>query len=163
MTPDLETEAGDFSALIRRMTQAAVRGDGRAVRACFTPDGVYHDCFYGAFRGDAIISMIEECFHRDAREFRWDIHAPLSDGVIGYARYVFSYESRLPGAEGRRAGFEGMAVCTLRGGLMESYREIANSLVALQALGFAPDRLARLAARESAAFFASPEAVAHRS
>lgn len=163
MIPGPETEAGDFPALIRRMTQAAVRGDGRAVRACFTPDGVYHDCFYGAFRGDAIISMIEDCFHRDAREFRWDIHAPLSDGVTGYARYVFSYESRLPGAEGRRAGFEGMAVCTLREGLIESYREIANSLVALQALGFAPDRLARLAARESAAFFASPEASAHRS
>lgn len=163
MSRPAEERAGDFPALILRMTQAAVRGDGRAVRACFTPEGVYHDCFYGAFQGDAIVSMIEDHFHRDACNFRWDIHTPLSDGVTAYARYVFSYESRLPGAQGRRAGFEGMAVCTLRDGLLESYREIANSLVALQALGFAPDRLAKLAARESAAFFASPEAVHHRS
>lgn len=163
MSRPTEGEAGDFPALILRMTQAAVRGDGRAVRACFTPDGVYHDCFYGAFKGDAIVSMIEDYFHRDAYNFRWDIHTPLSDGVTAYARYVFSYESRLPGSHGQRAGFEGTAVCTLRDGLLESYREIANSLVALQALGFAPDRLARLAARDSSAFFASPEAVHHRS
>lgn len=162
MSNGTDAAAAGFAALILRMTQAAVRGDGRAVRACFTPDGVYHDCFYGAFKGDAIVSMIEDRFHRDACNFRWDIHTPMSDGTTGYARYVFSYESRLPGAEGRRAGFEGMAVCTLRDGLLESYREIANSLVALQALGFAPDRLARLAARESSAFFASPEAVHHR-
>ncbi|MGD9603423.1 MAG: nuclear transport factor 2 family protein [Gammaproteobacteria bacterium] len=152
----------DFPTLIRTMTAAAVRGDGRAVRACFTPDGVYHDCFYGAFAGDRIVEMIEDCFHRDACNFVWDIHDPIANEHLGYARYVFSYESRLPQAAGRRAGFEGVAVCALRDGLIASYHEVANSLVGLQALGFAPDRLAKLAARESQAFFARTEAAHHR-
>lgn len=151
-----------FAALITTMTAAAVRGDGPAVRACFTPDGVYHDCFYGAFAGDAIITLIQGYFHRDATKFRWDIHDPVCDGRIGYARYVFSYESRMPQSLGRRAGFEGVAVCELKDGLLCSYREIADSLVGLQALGFAPERLAKLAARASDAFFALPEAAAHR-
>ncbi len=152
----------DFPGLIIEMTQAAVRGDGRAVRACFTPDGVYHDCFYGAFSGESIIEMVEERFHRDACNFIWDIHAPVSDGQIGYARYVFSYEIRQPQALGRRAGFEGVAICELRDRKFASYREVANSLVGFQALGFAPERLARRAEREAEAFFALPEAIHHR-
>lgn len=152
----------EFAELIQSMTAAAVRGDGAAVRACFTPEGVYDDCFYGAFKGDAIIGMIEGLFHRDACRFRWDLHDPVSDGKMGYARYVFSYESRLPEAAGLRAGFEGVAICELREGLIHRYHEVANSLVGLHALGFPPERLAKRAARESAAFFARAEAREHR-
>ncbi len=152
-----------FATLITDMTRAAVAGDGRAARACFTPDGVYHDCLYGAFQGDAIIHMIEGYFHRDAANFRWDLHDPVSDGRLGYVRYVFSFESKLPESVGRRGGFEGVSICELQDGKFASYREVANSLVGLQALGFAPERLAKLAAREAAAFFARPEAERHRS
>ena len=152
----------DFTNLISEMTRAAVRGDGPATRACFTGDGVYHDCFYGAFQGDAIIDLIERYFHRDAGSFIWDIHDPVSDGRLGYARYVFSYESKLPQFAGRRAGFEGVSICELREGKLASYREVANSFVGLQALGFPPERLAKLAAREADAFFARPEAAHHR-
>lgn len=151
-----------FAALLGRMTAAAVAGDGRAVRACFTPDGVYHDCFYGSFAGDDIVGLIENYFHRDATGFIWDLHDPVATAERGYARYVFSYESRLPHAAGRRAGFEGVAVCTLQDGLIKSYTEVANALVGLQALGFAPERLAKLAERESRAFFARTEAAHHR-
>ena len=40
-----------FAHLITRMTQAAVAGDGAGVAGCFTADGIYHDVYYGAFRG----------------------------------------------------------------------------------------------------------------
>jgi ketosteroid isomerase-like protein len=152
----------EFATLIRNMAAAACRGDGRAVRECFTPDGVYHDVFYGAFQGDAIIEMIEKYFHRDACNFIWDMHTPVADGHTGYARYVFSYESKLPAAVGKRAGFEGVSVCTLQGGKIHAYHEVTNALVGLQALGFAPERLAKIATKESAAFFARPEAAHHR-
>ncbi len=152
----------EFKDLILKMTAAACRGDGRAVRDCFTPDGVYHDVFYGAFQGDAIVGMIENYFHRDACNFIWDIHDPVSDGKLGYARYVFSYESKLAAAQGKRAGFDGVSICELQNGKLASYHEITNALVGLQALGFAPERLAKIAARESAAFFARPEAAHHR-
>jgi SnoaL-like domain len=151
----------DFTALLTQLTQAAVRGDGAAARALFTADGIYHDCLYGSFQGDAIVGMIEQYFHRDATKFIWDLHDPVSDGRIGYARYVFSFESKLPDSLGKRAGFEGVSICELRDGKLASYREVANSLVGQQALGFVPERLARLAARESAAFFARAETAHH--
>jgi ketosteroid isomerase-like protein len=151
-----------FAALITAMTQAACRGDGAAVAACFTPDGVYHDCFYGAFQGPAIVQMIEAFFHRDACDFRWDLHDIVDDGHTGYARYVFSYESKLPGAAGRRALFEGVSICALRDGRIASYREVANSAVGLHALGFAPERIAKLLAREARELAARPEAAGHR-
>lgn len=152
----------DFNSLISTMTKAAVLGDGAGVRACFTPHGVYHDCFYGVFAGDAIADMVENYFHRDAGKFIWDIHDPVCDGKIGYARYVFSFESKLPAAAARRAGFEGVAICELEDGKLKSYREVANALVGLQCLGFSPERLAKLAQREATAFFARDEAVHHR-
>ena len=108
----------DFGTLIRTMTEAACRGDGAGVAACFTPDGTYHDVFYGAFQGEAIVDMIENHFHRDANNFRWDVHHPVSDGETGYARYVFSFDSKLDGREGKRACFEGVAVCALKDGLI---------------------------------------------
>ena len=151
-----------FAALITQMTQAACRGDGAAVAACFTPDGVYHDCFYGAFQGPAIAGMIEDYFHRDARDFRWDLHDVVDDGRTGYARYVFSYESKLPAAAGRRALFEGVSVCRLRDGRIESYREVANSAVGLHTLGFAPERIAKLLGREARELAARAEAAGHR-
>jgi len=151
-----------FAELIATMTQAACRGDGAAVAACFTADGVYHDCFYGAFTGAAIATMIEDYFHRDARDFRWDLHDIVDDGRIGYARYVFSYESRLPNAMGRRALFEGVSICELREGRLASYREVANAAVGLHTLGFAPERIAKLLDREARELAGRSEAARHR-
>jgi ketosteroid isomerase-like protein len=140
----------DFAALIERMTGAAARGAGAEVGACFTEDGVYHDVFYGAHQGRAAIArMIEECFHRDGEDFRWDIHDPVASGEVGYARYTFSYTSKLPESAGRRAMFEGVAICRLRDGLIAEYRELADVYPAFSLLGFPDARLARFAARQA--------------
>ena len=87
----------DFKTLITKMTGAACSGDGKETEACFTNTGTYHDCFYGSFKGKAIINMIEKFFHRDAKNFIWDVHDPVDDGKIGCARYIFSYNSKLGG------------------------------------------------------------------
>jgi ketosteroid isomerase-like protein len=152
----------DFRTLITTMTDAACRGDGAAVAACFTPDGVYHDCFYGSFRGAAIKDMIEHFFHRDAKNFLWDIHDPVTTGDTGYARYVFSFDSLLPEAAGKRAIFEGVSICKLRDGLIHSYREVANSAAGLACLGFAPERLVKILNREAQALLQRDEAKLHQ-
>lgn len=151
-----------FAELIREMTQAACRGEGRAVAACFTPDGIYHDVFYGSFQGPAIAEMIEKYFHRDAKEFRWDIHDPIEAGGTGYARYVFSFASKLAGHEGNRAGFEGVAICRLKDGLIADYREVAEVSTGLSMIGFDDGRLAGFAARQARQLMARDEAAAHR-
>lgn len=151
-----------FAGLIQQVIEAACRGDGGGVTACFTPGGVYHDVFYGSFRGrDEIVRMIEGCFHRDGSEFRWDLHDPVEAGGTGYARYVFSYRSLLKGSEGRRAVFEGVAICRLEDGLIADYREVANAATGLSLMGFDDARLARFVARQAAELTARGETAAH--
>ena len=75
----------NFESLIKKMTRAAVQGNGATVADCFTADGVYHDVFYGNFTGRDIARMIEDYFHRDGENFRWDIFEPVEQRNIGYA------------------------------------------------------------------------------
>ena len=136
-----------FVELITHMTQSASRGDGGAVADCFTEDGVYHDCFYGSFQGgDKIAEMIEQYFHRDGEDFIWDLHDPISEGDIGYVRYVFSYASKLEESKGRRSLFEGVCICRMKDGLLSEYREVANAGTGLQLIGFPAERLAKFMA-----------------
>ena len=121
-----EITHGGLQDLDHEMTQAACDGDGKKTAACFTSTGVYHDVFYGSFEGAAIIEMIENYFHRDAENFIWDLHDPVDDDKVGYARYVFSYDSKLADHRGKRAVFEGVSICRLRDGLIEDYREVAG-------------------------------------
>ena len=151
-----------FAALLNQFTGAAVVGDGARFAALFTEDGSYHDVFYGTFTGRAAIAdMLENRFHRDAANFRWDMHDPVRQGDIGYVRYIFSYDSRLEGAEGRRGMFEGVSILRLERDLIASYREVANVGPGLSRLGFAPERLAKLMARQARELAAQPEAERH--
>lgn len=151
-----------FDQLIRTMTQAACRGDGAGVAACFTPDGTYHDVFYGPFTGDAIADMIENYFHRDANNFRWDVHDPVATETHGYARYVFSFDSKLRGHEGNRACFEGVAICTLKDGLIQEYHEVAESVAGMALMGFPDVRIGKFALKQGKKLLERDEAAAHR-
>lgn len=152
----------DTQTMLRAFADAVQNRDGEAFARLFTEDGVYHDVFYGAFRGRAkIAEMVNDWFYRTATDFRWHLHEPVSDGRTLYARYTFSYKSLLPEAGGKRVMFEGVAIYTLRGGLIAEYREVANTGPALLDLGFAPERVARILAREGAALKAREEAQPH--
>lgn len=152
----------DTSALLRSFCSAVERRDGQAFASLFTEDGVYHDVFYGAFQGrPKIAEMVDDWFHRTAREFRWDMHRPLSDGHLLYAHYTFSYVSTLPEAKGRRVGFEGVSIMVLRDGLIAEYREVANVGPAFVDLGFAPERTAKILAKEGRHLKARPEFARH--
>ena len=118
----------DLSALLKQFCAAVERRDGKAFAQLFTEDGVYHDVFYGPFKGRAkIAEMIDDWFHRTARDFRWEMFRPVSDGKTLYAYYTFSYVSILPEANGKRVGFDGVSIMQLRDGLITEYREVANS------------------------------------
>jgi len=140
--------SSDFRALIERMSQAICRGDGAAAAACFTADGSYHDGFYGEFRGrEAIRDMVENHFHANARDFSWTLSDALSDGGLAYARYDFSYVSKIAGSEGKRIFFSGISQVRLKDGLIAHYGEIFDRGVALAQMNFAPERIAKSLAR----------------
>ena len=150
------------SAMLRSFCEAVERRDGRAFAALFAEDGVYHDVFYGAFKGRGkIAEMIDDWFYRTATDFRWDMHAPVSDGDMLYARYTFSYRSTLPEANGGRAMFEGVAIMKLRDGEITEYHEVANTAPGFVDMNFAPERIAKIAARQGAALRARPEMKRH--
>jgi len=152
----------DVTELLKRFCSAVERRDGQAFAALFAEDGVYHDVFYGDFRGrERIAAMIDDWFYRTARDFRWDMHRPVSDGRMLYAYYTFSYVSTLPEAQGRRVGFEGVSMMGLRDGLIAEYREVANVGPAFVALGFAPERTAKILAKEGAHLRERPEFKRH--
>ena len=148
----------DVHALLKDFCAAVERRDGKAFADLFTEDGVYHDVFYGAFRGRAkIAEMIDDWFYRTARDFRWEMFRPVSDGRTLYAYYTFSYVSTLPEAKEKRVGFDGVSIMTLQDGKIAEYREVANAGVGLLEIGFAPERVAKILAREGAHLKKRPE------
>jgi ketosteroid isomerase-like protein len=150
------------SDLLRAFCDHVERHNGKAFAELFTEDGVYHDVFYGAFAGRAkIAELIDDWFYRTATDFRWDMHSPVSDGQTLYARYTFSYRSTLPEAKGARAMFEGVSIMQLQGGKIASYHEVANTAPAFVALNFAPERIAKIVARQGAELKARPEMARH--
>jgi len=154
----------DVSALLKAFTSAVEHRDGKAFAGLFTEDGVYHDVFYGAFKGrEKIAEMIDDWFHRTARDFRWEMFRPVSDGTMLYAYYTFSYVSTLPEAQGRRVGFDGVSIMRLKDGKIAEYREVANSAIGLLDIGFAPERVAKILNKEAAHIKARPEWARHAS
>ena len=148
--------------LLHEFCRAVEQRDGRAFAALFTEDGVYHDVFYGAFTGrETIAQMVDDWFYRTAKDFRWVMHDPVSDGKTLYARYTFSYRSTLPEAKGARAMFEGVAIMQLRDGQIAEYHEVANTAPAFVDLNFAPERIAKIIAKQGTALKARDEMKKH--
>ncbi len=136
--------SSEFRALIAGMTQAICRGDGAAAAACFIPEGIYHDGFYGEFRGrEAIRDMVKHRFHANARDFSWTLSDALSDGKLAYARYAFSYTSKIAGSEGQRVFFSGISQVRLGDGLIAQYGEVFDRGIALAQMNFAAERIAK--------------------
>jgi ketosteroid isomerase-like protein len=148
--------------LLRAFCDAVEQHNGKAFAELFTEDGVYHDVFYGAFKGQPkIAEMIDEVFYRTATDFRWDMHSPVTDGKTLYAHYTFSYRSTLPEAKGARVMFEGVAMMKLRDGKILEYHEVANTAPAFVDMNFAPERIAKIFAKQGAALKARPEMRRH--
>lgn len=129
-------------ALLERLTQAICSGDAEAAAACFTENGVYHDSFYGEFKGRvAIADMVRRQFHGNAADFSWTLSDVVAEGERGYASYEFAYTSKMPGSEGRRAGFSGICKVRVKDGLIERYEEIFERAQVLARLGFPDERI----------------------
>ena len=66
----------------------------------FTVDGIYDDYIYGEFKGRRNIAMmLPTHFHRDAKNFSWEMYDLINNDCKGYARYRFSFTSTLAGSE----------------------------------------------------------------
>jgi SnoaL-like domain len=151
-----------FADLLAAFTRAVVANDGAGLGALFAEDGVYHDEFFGAHRGCAAIAAMLQRFHDTGGDYRWDFFEPVSDGNTGYARFRFSYRSRLPESAGKPVLFEGISQFWLNeDGLIAHYAEAFDRGVALVQLGFPAERIRRIVEKAAASQNATPEARAH--
>jgi SnoaL-like domain len=153
--------AREFAELLETFVRAVEANDGKALAAAFTPDGVYDDGFYGAHVGrDSIADMLGR-FHATGRDFRWEFSDPVREGAIAYARYCFSYRSRLAESIDRPVVFEGMSQFRLRDGLITQYSEVFDRGLALAQLGFPAERIGRSLARYVERQNVKPGCLAH--
>lgn len=150
-----------FADLLTVFTAAVVANDGEGLASLFTEDGTYEDGFFGAHSGRTAIAAMLQRFHDTGRDYFWEFLDPVSDGVIGYARFRFSYASLLPEAAGRPVFFSGMSCFHFRDGLIAHYREAFDRGLALFQLGFPAERVKRVLEKAAAAQNQSPEARRH--
>jgi ketosteroid isomerase-like protein len=154
--------AAAFADLVARFGAAATAGDGAALAACFTPDGIYDDYIYGPHAGRAAIAdMLENLFHRDAAEYDWTFYDPVVSGDIGYTHSLSTFLSKVPGYEGREIVIDGMSRFVLKDGLIGEYHESVNGGVAHAQLGLAPERIAKVMARWAKRLRERPDVAAY--
>ena len=129
-------ETDQFETIVKAFGAAVEAGDGAALAALFTEDGVYDDVFYGEFAGrPAIAQMLEDIFHDGGTDFRWEFRRPVSDGKTGYAYWLFSYTGANKNNLGKRVVFDGVGIFHLRDGLIERYEDMCNGCVPLRQMG----------------------------
>ena len=156
-----EQAAHSFAELLTTFAQAVQTNHGRHLAMLFTEDGVYEDGFFGAHSGRAAIIAMLQRFHGTGSSYLWEFVDPVSDGVVGYARFRFSYTSRLPESRGRPVLFEGISCFRFRRDLIAHYSEIFDRGVALAQLDFPAERIRRILQKAAAAQNQLPEARRH--
>jgi ketosteroid isomerase-like protein len=135
----------EFARLLESFTRAAESGDGARFANHFTEDAMYHDYIYGPHTGRAeIAAMMQDLFHRDAADYRWEMFDPVCNGDLGYAWSLSSFTSTVPDFAGQRVVIDGMSRFVLRGALIAEYHESVNGGVAMAQLGVAPERMAKV-------------------
>ena len=124
----------------------------------FTEDAIYYDYIYGAHRGLADIAhMMQDLFHRDAADYRWEMFDPVFDGKKGYAWSLSNFTSKIPQFAGRQVVIDGISRFVVRDGLIAEYRDFVNGGVAMVQLGVEPDRMAKVFRRWSGWLTEQPE------
>ena len=153
----------NFASLLDNFCNAVENGDGLALATLFAPDGIYDDMFYGRFQGRPAISGMLDLFHKDGENFLWEMVDPVSDGTTGYARWLFSYDSRRPENKGRRVIIEGVGCFRLTDGEIASYEDMARSGECLVSLGLPQEKISKVLERWAAAQRSRPEVQRHLS
>ena len=88
--------------------------------------------------------MMQNLFHRDATDYRWEMFDPVFDGVLGYAWSLSSFTSTIAQFKGQRVVIDGMSRFIVRDGKIAEYRESVNGGVAMAQLGVEPVRMGKV-------------------
>jgi steroid delta-isomerase-like uncharacterized protein len=132
-------------SIVREFEGAFNRQDVAALVACFTPDGSYHDTFFGGHAGSAPLRAMFERMFREGRDYRWTMETVVETDAGAGAEWTFAYtvSDAIPRSAGRAVQFRGMSLFEKRGGKIAAYRESFDLGAALLQLGFSPEAMAK--------------------
>ena len=153
--------SNSFAKLLTAFAEAVQTNHGPRLAMLFTEDGVYEDGFFGSHTGRSAIAAMLQRFHDTGSSYLWEFVDPVSSGATGYARFRFSYTSRLRESMGRPVLFEGIGCFRFRGDLIAHYSEAFDRGVALVQLGFPAERIRRILEKAAAAQNRLPAARRH--
>ena len=127
----------------------------------FTEDDVYEAAFSKSIAGGRRSPPCCSAFTIPEAAISGSLSIRSADGVIGYARFRFSYISRLPESMGQPVLFEGISCFRFRGTLIARCGEGFDRGVALAQLDFPAERIKRIVQKAAAAQNQLPEARRH--
>ena len=135
----------EFGKIVKTFTTAVENNDGETLASLFTLNGIYDDYIYGKFKGKKNIAMmLPTHFHRDAKNFSWEMYDLITNENKGYARYRFSFTSTLSGSENLRVAVPGMAYFRFKGSLIEYYGEVVNGGIPMAQLNLPSKKIKRV-------------------
>jgi len=132
-------------SIVREFERAFNRQDVAALVACFTPDGSYHDTFFGGHTGPAGLRAMFERMFREGRDYAWRMDTIVETPTSAAAEWSFGYTvtDAIPRSAGRAVRFRGMSLFEKRDGKIAAYRESFDLGAALLQLGFSPEAMAK--------------------
>ena len=125
-----------------KLTRYVCEKETKKFSNLFTNEGIYHDYIYGNFKGrKAIELMLNEYFYRDAENFIWKMYDHTYKDSLGYARYRFSFVSKIPKYTGKKVVISGMSFFKLQKDKIAEYHEAINGGLAMVQLGISPTKM----------------------
>ena len=104
-----------FETFTKNFTKYVCQNDSENLSNLFTKDGCYHDYISGNFKGRKNIStMLSDYFHRDGKDFFWEMYDHSLENNLGYVKYRFSFISKIPDYKGRKVVIPGIGCGILK-------------------------------------------------
>ena len=134
-----------FEKLTYDLTQSVCNNDGEGLANLFADNGVYHDYIYGSFKGKKNIKlMLNNYFHRDAKNFVREMSDHIFREDIGYAKYMFTFTSKIPEYLGKKVLVSGISFFRFKYNSIVEYSESVNGGIAMVQLGVKPEKMQKV-------------------
>ena len=134
-----------FADITDKFTKCVCENNLQEFGKLFATNGIYHDYIYGNFKGrNNIKRMLSDLFHRDTEQFYWKMFDHVFNNNIGYAKYRFSFISKIPEYTGKKVILSGMSSFKIKNKKILEYSESVNGGLAMVQLGISPLKMEKV-------------------
>ena len=101
-----------FEKITNKLTKYACNNEGDKFADLFVDNGIYHDYIWKLSRKN-IKLMLNNYFHRDAKSFYWKMYDHVFKDNKGYAKFRFSFTSKITQFKDKRVVVSGISFLNL--------------------------------------------------